>query len=100
MREPRRCLVRWLAAIAPVAGVLLIASVEVGAQEPSWSAEQKAHWSFQVPKRPAPPTVERSGWVRNPVDAFVLAGIEEVGLAPAPEADRRTLIRRISFDLT
>jgi mono/diheme cytochrome c family protein len=59
------------------------------------------HWAFKVPAaRPAPPAVRGSAWVRNPVDAFVLAKLEEKGLTPSPEADRRTLLRRLSFDLT
>ncbi len=68
--------------------------------ERSWSAEQKSHWAFVPPKRTAPPSVKAGGWVRNPIDAFILAPIEEVGLAPAHEADRRTLVRRVTFDLT
>ncbi|HWE35193.1 MAG TPA: DUF1549 and DUF1553 domain-containing protein [Isosphaeraceae bacterium] len=101
MRESRgRRWARRLVAIATALGMVLIATARVRAQEPSWSAEQRSHWSFRVPKRPALPAVKGSGWVRNPIDAFVLAGIDEVHLAPAPEADRRTLIRRLSFDLT
>ncbi len=52
------------------------------------------------PTRPAPPTVKDRAWVRNPIDAFILREIEEMELAPAPEADRATLIRRLRFDLT
>jgi hypothetical protein len=58
-------------------------------------------WRFLQPiKQPAPPAVKKSEWTRNGVDRFTLATLEEKGLAPAPEADRRTLIRRLSFDLT
>ncbi|MGL6094762.1 MAG: DUF1553 domain-containing protein, partial [Fimbriiglobus sp.] len=63
-------------------------------------AEYEPHWSFQPPKRPAAPAVTAAAWVRTPVDAFVLAGLEKAGLIPAPEADRRTLARRLSLDLT
>ncbi len=63
-------------------------------------ANWEAHWAFSAPVRPEPPTVSRADWVRNPIDAFVLARIDAEGLSPAPEADRRTLIRRLSFDLT
>ncbi|MCP5527914.1 MAG: DUF1553 domain-containing protein [Verrucomicrobiales bacterium] len=56
-------------------------------------------WSLKPLARPACPPVSEAGWVRNPIDAFVLARLEEHGLSPAPEADRRTLIRRLSFDL-
>src|SRR5205807_9329754 len=62
-------------------------------------AEYQAHWSFIPPKRPAVPAVKNAKWVRNPVDAFILAKLEAAGLAPAPEADRRTLARRLSLDL-
>ncbi len=56
-------------------------------------------WSFQPVKNPAAPVVKDKGWPHNPVDAFLLARLEKEGLKPAPEADRRTLIRRLSFDL-
>jgi hypothetical protein len=56
-------------------------------------------WSFQKPVRPAAPAVRNASWVRNPIDAFILAKLEQDGLQPAPEADRRTLVRRAYFDL-
>ena len=52
-----------------------------------------------APARPAEPAVQRAGWVRNPIDRFVLAKLEAEGLAPSPEADRATLIKRLSIDL-
>ena len=58
-----------------------------------------AHWSFVPPKRPSPPSVRDAGWVRNTIDAFILSRLEAEGLKPSPEADRPTLIRRLSFDL-
>lgn len=63
-------------------------------------AEYQPHWSFIAPVRPAIPAVAGSAWVRNPIDAFILAELERVGLSPAPEADRRTLARRAALDLT
>lgn len=63
-------------------------------------AKYEAHWSFIPPQRPSAPTLKNESWVRNPLDAFVLAGLESRGLEPAPEADRRTLARRVSLDLT
>jgi len=63
-------------------------------------AEYQAHWSFIAPQRPEPPQVKNSAWVKNPIDNFILAKLEEKGLAPASEADRRTLARRLSLDLT
>src|SRR5437867_12796974 len=56
-------------------------------------------WAFQPPVRPRVPAVKNRPWIRNPIDAFVLAKLEEAGLTPAPAADRATLIRRLSFDL-
>jgi hypothetical protein len=56
-------------------------------------------WSLKDLDRPALPQVKRPGWVRTPVDAFILARLERAGLDPNPEADRRTLIRRLTFDL-
>ena len=63
-------------------------------------AEYQPHWAFAPPVRPAPPAVQRADWVRNEIDRFVLAKLEAAGLAPSPEADRATLIRRLHADLT
>ena len=63
-------------------------------------ASWEEHWAFVPPVRPDPPPVQRKEWVRNPIDAFVLARLEAEGLQPAPEADRRTLARRASLDVT
>lgn len=62
-------------------------------------AEYQPHWSFLTPVRPPISVVKHPEWIRNPIDAFVLAKLESVGLTPAPEADRRTLARRLSLDL-
>ncbi len=59
-----------------------------------------SHWSFQPMRLPSLPAVARSAWPRNAIDHFVLAKLEQHGLTPAPEADRRTLLRRLTFDLT
>ena len=61
--------------------------------------QKAAHWAFQRVARPPVPTVKNAKWVRNPVDAFVAALHEKKGITPAAEADRRTLLRRLSFDL-
>lgn len=63
-------------------------------------AEWTGHWAFEIPKRPDLPEVQDGDWARNPVDRFVLARLESEGLAPAPEADRRTLARRAALDVT
>lgn len=68
-----------------------------------WIAEgahYQPHWSFIAPSRPELPEVTNPSWVRNPIDQFVLAQLDSVGLKPAAEADRRTLARRVSLDLT
>jgi hypothetical protein len=62
-------------------------------------AEYQLHWSLIPPKRPQPPAVKNEAWIRNPIDRFILANLERLGLAPAAEADRRTLARRLSLDL-
>jgi mono/diheme cytochrome c family protein len=63
-------------------------------------AEYEPHWSLIAPVRPAPPAVADEAWVRTPIDRFVLAKLDAAGLKPAPEADRRTIARRLSLDLT
>jgi len=57
-------------------------------------------WSFMPVSDPAIPEVQNAAWVRNPIDAFLLSALEAKGLTPAPPADRRTLIRRVTLDLT
>jgi hypothetical protein len=64
---------------------------------PAPSPEQP--WAFQPVRRPPVPAVRDRSWVRTPIDAFVLARLEPQGLRPAPPADRRTLLRRVYFDL-
>jgi mono/diheme cytochrome c family protein len=64
------------------------------------SPEQRAFWSFQPLKTPATPPVKDARWAKTTIDRFVLAKLEAQGIAPAPAADRRTLIRRATFDLT
>ena len=63
-------------------------------------AEWEEHWVYDLPERVEPPTVKDSTWVRNPIDRFILGRLEAEGLEPAAEADKRTLIRRLNFDLT
>jgi hypothetical protein len=57
------------------------------------------HWAFVAPVRPPRPGAAKDRWVRNPIDAFILAKLQEKGLKPSPEADRTTLLRRLSLDL-
>ena len=57
-------------------------------------------WSFIPPQRPPLPAVQNTSWPRDPIDRFILARLEHDGLRPSPEADKRLLIRRVSFDLT
>jgi hypothetical protein len=63
------------------------------------AAKKSDLWSLQPIRKPDPPAVQNGGWARNPIDRFVLARLEKEGLAPSPEADRSTLIRRLSLDL-
>ena len=58
---------------------------------------QVVHWAFRTPVRPAVPRPAHAGC--NPIDSFLLSRLERAGLAPAPPADRRTLLRRVTFDL-
>lgn len=63
-------------------------------------AEWQQHWSFVTPSRPKLPPFSDLSWIRNPVDNFVLARLQKEGLKPSGPADKRTLLRRVSFDLT
>jgi hypothetical protein len=107
MREARRRCVRFVLPLLGLSSALGIALAAPPAKapppssdEPAWSEPQRRHWSLQPVKRPAIPATRTTGWVRNPIDAFILSEIEAAGLKPAQEADRVTLIRRLRSDLT
>ncbi len=93
----------WSALVA--AGFLLAAPASVGDTAPLgvYTPAERRHWAFQPIKDVAPPTftdAAAKAWIRTPVDTFVLASLRGAKLSPAPEADRATLIRRVSYDLT
>jgi hypothetical protein len=65
-----------------------------------FTAEQKAYWAFQPVKEPAVPALTDPCWAKSAIDSFVLATLEAKGLKPSPPADKRTLLRRVTFGLT
>jgi hypothetical protein len=82
---------------------LLAAADEAIAPLGTYTPVERRHWAFQPRKDPAPPAfADPAGkaWVKTPIDAFILTGLRKAGLKPAPPADRATLIRRVTFDLT
>jgi len=81
---------------------VLRAWIDQGAKWPVEIAAttQSSHWSLAPLVKPAEPEVRQKDWRRNPIDAFVLRELEARRMTPSPEADRRTLIRRVTFDLT
>ena len=82
---------------------LLRAWIDQGANWPESASveveDKRQHWAFKAPVRPLEPNVKSAKWRRNPIDSFILARLEKQGLQPSPEADRVTLIRRLSLDL-
>jgi hypothetical protein len=89
----------------------LVAWVKMGAPDPRtaptnanvaekvYSDGDKNHWAWQPVKKPAVPTVNDGAWAKSPIDSFILAKLEQKELKPNPPADKRTLIRRATFDL-
>jgi Protein of unknown function (DUF1553)/Protein of unknown function (DUF1549)/Planctomycete cytochrome C len=73
--------------------------VDILRQWISAGAKYEEHWAFAPPKRPAIPPVSNEAWVRNPIDAFVLARLESEGWEPSPSAEANALLRRLSLDL-
>ncbi|PYV41812.1 MAG: hypothetical protein DMG06_15955, partial [Acidobacteria bacterium] len=85
--------------------LLCCALIQVLAQTASpvrdpFTPEQRKYWALQKVNRVDRPAVRHAGWARNPVDAFVLAQLEAKGLRPNPPADKITLLRRATLDLT
>ncbi len=79
---------------------LLLAALGLAAPCQAGQPAGPTHWAFTPPARPAVPSVQRGDLVRTPPDAFLLAKLEAAGLTFAPPADKRTLLRRVTFDLT
>jgi hypothetical protein len=92
--EQIHLLERWITQGAPWEGAAL--KVDLGQAKRT----DQDWWAFQPVRRPDLPQVDRRQWLRSPIDAFILADLEERGLSPSPEAERRTLIRRLTLDLT
>ncbi len=99
-RSPFDCRALLLLAVSFATSSLRAADAPSPAPPERFSEEQKSRWAFQPPKRPALPDVKESGWVRNPIDRFILQGLESVEFHHAVEADKIALIRRLTFDLT
>jgi cytochrome c553 len=90
----------WVRMGAPWPGADMTGAVIVPAQKKEFSEEQKNFWAFQAVRSPAVPHVNDAAWVQTPVDAFILAKLEEKGLKPAAPATKTALLRRATFDLT
>ena len=93
-------LIEWvkLGAPDPRTGTAVVASAPA-AKPGALSLKGADHWAFQPVHEQKPPTVQDRAWLRDDVDAFTLAKMEAAGVKPALDADRRTLIRRVTFDL-
>ncbi|NBP52566.1 MAG: DUF1549 domain-containing protein, partial [Actinobacteria bacterium] len=91
---------RWVSMGAPHPDALRASGAPAPATKGIDIEAGRRFWSYVAPAKATPPLVKDGAWVRSPVDQFVLAKVEEAGLRPAPDADRRTLARRVSFDLT
>ena len=79
--------------LSPREKAILIKWIEDG-------AVYKKHWAFIPPQKTALPKVKAKAWIQNPIDHFVLGKLEQEGIKPSPEADKETLLRRLSLDLT
>ena len=90
---------KWIDMGAPDPRAAAAGRVAAGRREID-VAEGRTHWAFQRPVAAVAPSVQRADWPRGDIDRFLLAGMEAAGVAPVADADRATLVRRLSFDLT
>jgi hypothetical protein len=91
---------QWLEMGAPYDPAEELHAEEGGKRAPpAVTEEAKQFWSFRPVVRPPVPSIEQTGWVRNPIDAFILAPLEAAGLSPAPQAGKEALLRRAYYDL-
>ncbi|MBV8907216.1 MAG: DUF1549 domain-containing protein, partial [Acidobacteriia bacterium] len=86
--------------VAVTLGLGLSAFLLFAAEGYNFTPAQRNYWAFQPIAKPAPPAVKNKQWVKTPIDAFILAKLEERGVQPNPPADKLTLLRRATIDLT
>jgi len=79
--------------------ILCVAGLVIGVDAKESLADEAWTWPFEKPVRHTPPPVSNPDWLRNSIDAFILARLEEQFLTPAPRASRRVLARRVYLDL-
>jgi mono/diheme cytochrome c family protein len=96
--EQLRILERWIERGLPMTDADVAAKAEADAPQPA-PAGARDYWAYQPVHPPPVPAVRDAAWVRNPVDAFILARLEAAGLSPAPPADPVSLVRRLYYDL-
>ncbi|MBK9166282.1 MAG: PSD1 domain-containing protein [Bryobacterales bacterium] len=90
----------WVKMGAPWPGAAEAKTTRPAESGKDFTPEEKSYWAFQPVRRGDPPAVRDDHWVRSPVDRFILAALEAKGIRPAPAADKLTLLRRATFDLT
>lgn len=91
---------RTLLSLALLILSLLTSRAGDSTEPKEFTAADRSHWAFQKISSPYPPSVKNEAWVLNPIDAFVLATLESKNMTPSAKADRATLLRRASLDLT
>lgn len=93
---------KWIETGAAWPGMLpaTVTAVTISNSASTISDEDRKFWLFQSPLAAKPPAVRDAQWIKSPIDHFILADLEAKNLRPAPQADKRTLIRRATFDLT
>ena len=92
-------LIRWVEMGAPWPGSLVEAPSNSTDREFAITDKDRQYWAFLPIQRPDLPAVRDTGWARTAIDRFILAGLEKAGLSPSPQAGRRELIRRLSYNL-
>jgi hypothetical protein len=85
---------------AALVGLALTAGIVYTAESDAFTPSQRSFWAFQPVKKSPVPAVKNEQWAKTPIDSFVLAKLEEAGLQPNPPADRLTLLRRATIDMT
>ena len=95
-------LAEWIrnGAVWPNADPVAAVATTVGDTGPLFTDEQRSHWAFQPVRSPALPVIRQRNWITSPIDHFVLARLDSAKLSPAPQAEKRVLIRRATYDLT